>query len=200
LIGEGDVDVIAAEREALDDAQGWFINMERSGEKILGSSTTLENVVRFVSYVPGTQNLGACEPDIGESFFWTVNIADGTPYDSSDDPDESGLVKEDRWKDIPGGGLAPPVKTLFVDTTDGVIPTTVSGINVLEELDTVDVTKRWYWAECVSHQAGTQKLFASNTRVACCLRKFRGQSHTLQRLSSQSQILHWEDHYAVFLL
>jgi len=150
LIGEGDSDEIAAEREVLESKEGWFIEMERNGEKILGSSTTLQNVVRFISYVPGTENIGACAPDIGSSFFWTVNLADGTPYDSSDDGDsdtDGALVKADRWQDVPGGGLAPPVKTLFVETADGVTPTTVSGINVLDQSDDVNVTKRWYWAE-----------------------------------------------------
>jgi len=151
LIGEsGDAGVIAAERAALEDSAGWFINMERGGEKILGSSTTLENVVRFISYVPGSHGAGVCEPDIGESFFWTVNLEDGTPYDTRDKSDrESGgpLEKEDRWQDIPGGGLAPPVKTIFVAAGDGVTPTNVSGVNVLDQVDNIDVTKRWYWAE-----------------------------------------------------
>ena len=151
LIGEsGDAGVIAAERAALEDSAGWFINMERGGEKILGSSTTLENVVRFISYVPGTHGAGVCEPDIGESFFWTVNLEDGTPYDTRDKSDRESdgpLEKEDRWQDIPGGGLAPPVKTIFVATGDGVTPTNVSGVNVLDQVDNIDVTKRWYWAE-----------------------------------------------------
>ena len=151
LIGQSDdAGVIATERAALESSAGWFIEMERGGEKILGSSTTLENVVRFVSYVPGAQDAGVCAPDIGQSYFWTVNLADGTPYDTRDknDRDSDGpLEKEDRWQDIPGGGLAPPVKTIFVDTGDGVTPTNVSGVNVLDELDNVDVTKRWYWAE-----------------------------------------------------
>jgi len=151
LIGEsGDAGVIAAERVALEDSAGWFINMERGGEKILGSSTTLENVVRFTSYVPGAHGAGVCEPDIGQSFFWTVNLEDGTPYDTRDKSDRESdgpLEKEDRWQDIPGGGLAPPVKTIFVDTGDGVTPTNVSGVNVLDQLDNIDVTKRWYWAE-----------------------------------------------------
>ncbi len=149
LIGEGDADEIAAEQADLESSEGWFINMERGGEKILGSSTTLQNVVRFISYVPGSQGAGVCGADIGQSYYWTVNLADGTPYGDSheDDDEDSTLVKADRWKDIPGKGLAPPVKTLFVDTADGVTPTNVSGINVLDQSNQVDVTKRWYWAE-----------------------------------------------------
>ena len=57
------------------------------------------------------------------------------------------MEKEDRWQDVPGGGWTPPVKTIFVDTGDGVTPTNVSGVNVLDQLDNIDVTKRWYWAE-----------------------------------------------------
>lgn len=123
--------------------------MERGGEKILGSSTTLQDVVRFISYVPGGHNANVCEPDIGASYFYAVNIADGTPVDRSDDSNSSNskLTKDDRWKEIPGGGLAPPVKTIFVDTADGITPTNISGVNVLDQLDNIEATKRWYWAE-----------------------------------------------------
>ena len=150
LIGESnDADVIAAERGDLEASAGWFINMERGGEKILGSSTTLQDVVRFISYVPGGHNANVCEPDIGASYFYAVNIADGTPVDRSDDSNSSNskLTKDDRWKEIPGGGLAPPVKTIFVDTADGITPTNISGVNVLDQLDNIEATKRWYWAE-----------------------------------------------------
>ena len=59
--------------------------LPRTGEKILRASTTLDNVVRFVTYVPaqGEGHIG-CLPDIGTSFYWSVNLSDGTPSGSED--------------------------------------------------------------------------------------------------------------------
>ena len=164
IIGEGDPEEIEEARAELAESQGWFINMEDSGEKILGASSTLNNVVRFIAYVPGISGDG-CSPNIGSSFFYSLNLLDGTPFDdtigdeendNNDDNDDNGinqntnddedsrLTKEDRKEQLRGGGLAPPVTTIFVK--DGG-PTAISGTEVLWEGDNDDSATRWYWAE-----------------------------------------------------
>jgi len=120
LIAEGTPDEQDAARLELSESQGWYIIMERSGEKILGASTTLNNIVRFVSYTPSITHTG-CEPSLGSSYFWALNILDGT---ASDDSEED--IEEDDNE---------------TRRTD------VSGINVLRESDNANLTKRWYWAE-----------------------------------------------------
>ena len=59
-------------RTELDESVGWYITMEDTGEKILGKSTTLNFVVRFVSYVPHQQVSGSCDPNIGESYYLSL--------------------------------------------------------------------------------------------------------------------------------
>ena len=137
-----DVEVANA-REELSDSQGWFIEMPRSGEKILGASTTLNSVTRFVTYVPAQGEGDGCLPNIGNSFFWSLNINDAT----STGPDSEDFLR--RYNEIPSPGRAPPVQVLFTTSEDGttVTPTDVSGINILSEGDDGDLIKRWYWSE-----------------------------------------------------
>jgi len=147
LIAEGTPDEQDAARLELSESQGWYIIMERSGEKILGASTTLNNIVRFVSYTPSITHTG-CEPSLGSSYFWALNILDGTASDDSEEDIEEDDNETRRNQKIPGNGIAPPVQVLFVaDEEATVTPTDVSGINVLRESDNANLTKRWYWAE-----------------------------------------------------
>ena len=96
--------------------------MEVSGEKILGSASTLDFVVKFVSYVPQTIAVG-CTANIGNSYYYAVNLLDGSPFDPHESQPESGeggrqnyqLTKEDRKRIIPAEGLAPAINTVFVD-------------------------------------------------------------------------------------
>ncbi len=149
LIGQGNDTEINDAREALNDSEnhGWRITMERNGEKILGAATTLDGIVRFVSYVPSSGNSDRCTPDIGTSFFWRVSLNDGTPPE--DENSDGTTDKADRWVDIPGGGIAPGVTTVFVKNgeTGGVDTAIVSGINVLEQNSGTSDPRRWYWAE-----------------------------------------------------
>jgi len=78
IIGQGTDVQIEDAREELNNSHGWFIDLPRPGEKILGASTTLDNVTRYISYVPSQGEVG-CLPDIGRSYYWSVNLDDGTP-------------------------------------------------------------------------------------------------------------------------
>jgi len=144
-IAEGTQQEINDAKQQLAGKSGWFINMERAGEKILGQSNTLDATIKFVSYVPGA-GLHNCGPDIGNSFFWSVKLQDGSPV-AELIPDGEPPEKQYRFKEVPGGGLAPPVQTLFVENNDSITPTTVVGPTVMSEGDGSDVLKRWYWAE-----------------------------------------------------
>ena len=147
LIGQGKDTEISDARQLLSEKQGWLIRMERDGEKILGASATLDGVVRFISYVPSVNTVDdKCSPSIGKSYYWRVGLGDGTPLDDQDS--DGNTFKDDRWVEVPGGGIAPPVTTVFVSDPDGdVVPNDVSGINVLHEGHDVNTVRRWYWAE-----------------------------------------------------
>jgi len=144
-IAEGTLQEINDAKQQLASKSGWFITMERAGEKILGQSNTLDATIKFVSYVPGS-GLQNCGPDIGNSFFWSVKLQDGSPV-AELIPDGEQPEKQYRFKEVPGGGLAPPVQTLFVEHNDSITPTTVVGPTVMSEGDASEVLKRWYWAE-----------------------------------------------------
>lgn len=155
IIGEGTPEQKEAAQQELAGAHGWLIEMERSGEKILGSSVTFDNKVLFASYLPGTASSG-CSPHIGSGVFWAVNLWDATPVEDFDD-DESMLSKPDRNKMIPGAGLPPPPQTLILQTKDtdddgNVVENdlqiiTVSGGNTLMNHNVNSLFERVYWSE-----------------------------------------------------
>jgi type IV pilus assembly protein PilY1 len=156
VLGEGSSDDRSAANAELSDSSGWMLRMERGGEKILGSSLTLNNVVMFTSYVPAALSHN-CQPQLGTGIFWAVDLWDATPAANLDgEGDEGNLTKEDRNKYVPGSGLPAAVQTYFVETTstddDGNVTSqlaiaTSSGPHVLLEHDPGNLTERIYWSE-----------------------------------------------------
>lgn len=147
LIVEGETDQDREDAaDALAESHGWHIEMEDTGEKILGTSNTLDGVIRFTSYLPSFETQD-CAPNIGASRFWAVNLHDATPDSESLAKGISNPTRQNRNSDIPGGGIAPPVRTLLVESADKVIPTSLSGANVVWQGDERDTTKRWFWSE-----------------------------------------------------
>ena len=137
-------------------SDGWFIEMERNGEKVLGSSVTFDNKILFASYVPGDSPVN-CAPEIGFGVFWALNLWDATPVTNLSDSDSVNLKKSDRNKQIPGGGIPAPVQTLFIESgnknEDGEEESkelqilAISGANSLLQLNNKSLVKRVYWSE-----------------------------------------------------
>jgi len=152
VLGQGSAAEKAAAQAALATQSGWYISMERSGEKVLGSSLTLNNVVMFTSYMPSTHSYG-CQPQLGTGTFWAVNLWDATPVKNFDHQgDETNLTKEDRHKYVPGAGLPAAVQTYFVESVDDegnkeLVIATSSGPHILMEHDPGSLTDRVYWSE-----------------------------------------------------
>lgn len=144
------------EQNKLAASSGWLLEMERNGEKILGSSLTFDNVVMFTSYVPSAIASG-CQPQLGTGIFWALNLWDATPVKNLDEiGDEDNLTKGDRNKVVPGSGLPASVQTYFVETSttkeDGTIVktlgiTTSSGPHMMMEHDATSLVERIYWSE-----------------------------------------------------
>ena len=151
VIGQGtDVQIENAQQE-LSDSRGWFIELPRPGEKILGASTTLDNITRFISYVPAQSHGNSCLPNLGTSYYWSMNLTDGTP-NRQEYEGRINLKDTDRYTVIATPGKAAAVKVLFTTGEDAngkttITPTDVSGINVLSEGNSTEQTKRWYWSE-----------------------------------------------------
>ena len=150
LIGEGTPDERKAALQQLATTTGWFIEMEGSGEKVLGSSVTFNNKVLFTSYTPGDAT-DPCSPNVGSGTFWAVNLLDGTPVEQFDTDDEL-LNKKDRHKNIPSPGLPPAPQTLFLITKDSTSSDdlqviTTSGGNTMLSHDIDSLIDRVYWSE-----------------------------------------------------
>lgn len=156
ILGEGSATEKTEAEKALALSEGWFLKMERSGEKVLGTSVTFDNKLLFASYVPGGAPDG-CAPDIGYGIFWAVNLWDATPFAPFVSDDEDDLEKADRNRAIPGGGIPAPVHTLFIETGNKddqgetidkeVQILAISGANSLLTLDSKDLIQRVYWSE-----------------------------------------------------
>ncbi len=153
ILGEGtDATAVAAAETALVESQGWLLEMESSGEKVLGPSLTFNNRVMFTSYVPGGISVG-CAPQLGTGVFWAVDLWDARPVQNFDelDSDETAthvdLYKADRHRLIPGSGIPAPIQTLFLQVEDELHITTTSGAHVMMQDDADTLVERIYWSE-----------------------------------------------------
>ncbi len=155
VIGQGTPKEIADAEAELLASKGWFIEMERSGEKVLGPSLTFNNRVMFASYIPGGITQG-CAPQLGSGVFWAVNLWDATPVENFDDVDpentvitEQQLYKPDRHKPVPGSGIPPPVQILLLQGEDGetISVVTTTGPHRMMEDDAGSLVDRIYWSE-----------------------------------------------------
>ncbi len=123
---------------------GWRLNMEDPGEKILATALTVTGKVFFTSYLPrGGSSATACAPSEGAGRLYAVALQDGTAVmnydtsdDTSDDPDAPNS-KADRSVELISAGIPaevvsiPPNKILRPDL----------------QIDDVNATTRWrtYW-------------------------------------------------------
>ena len=104
-------------------------------------------MVRFVSYVPSI-SADPCEPSLGNSSAYAVNLLDGSPFVAMQDNQVSNLhEKEFRRQLLPTPGIASPISTIFVEHNGTVTPTDVSGVNKLREFDNVNLLRKWFWSE-----------------------------------------------------
>jgi type IV pilus assembly protein PilY1 len=132
----------------VDLVNGWRLQLENMGEKVLSAPLTVSGSVFFTTYIPqqfGTES--ACAPSEGSGRLYAVGLQDARSvinYDSTDDmPSEDDpegddpSSKNDRSSDLNSAGIPaevvsiPPNKILRPDL----------------QIDTVDVATRWrtYW-------------------------------------------------------
>jgi len=123
---------------------GWRLQMEEPGEKILATALTMTGSVFFTSYLPqGGSSASACAPSEGAGRLYAVSLQNASSvlnYNTSDDdpyqPDVP-TTSEDRFLDLNSAGIpaevvsVPPNKILRPDL----------------QIDNVDATTRWrtYW-------------------------------------------------------
>lgn len=103
-------------------------------------------MVRFISYVPSAAT-DVCQPSFGSSYFYAVNLLDGTAFEDLNEDVVIPRRKDVRKQAIATPGIAPPVSTIFVKTGSNITPIDVSGANKLHDWGDVAEPKRWFWAE-----------------------------------------------------
>jgi len=123
---------------------GWRMQMQEPGEKVLATPVTISGKVFFTSYLPqsGT-GATACAPSEGAGRLYTVALQDGTAvinYDTSDDdpdfPDQP-TSANDRSVELQSLGI--PAEVVYVPPNKILRPDL--------QIDDIDVTMRWptFW-------------------------------------------------------
>lgn len=77
LIQDGTAEEQTAAMTALAAKRGWYVTLERSGEKNLAPSITLGGTVFFTTFDPDTSNT-SCVPVPGNGYLYAVNLQYGT--------------------------------------------------------------------------------------------------------------------------
>ena len=128
----------------VDLANGWRLQLEEPGEKVLATALTLTGKIFFTTYLPNSgTGATACSPSEGGGRLYAVSLQDARSvinYDTSDDnPDNPGepTSKDDRSVELQSLGIpaevvsVPPNKILRPDL----------------QIDNVDATTRWrtFW-------------------------------------------------------
>lgn len=128
--------------------RGWYLSMEREGEKILGPSVTVNSQVFFSSYVPDSGESDDCSASIGGGRLYGLDALYG---DAALDPD--GELADENTGDgektvsieLDLAGLPPPVEVFLPKDA----PDTVIGSVGSDVFDTNPgpSRRRTYWAE-----------------------------------------------------
>ncbi|WP_444994383.1 VWA domain-containing protein [Aliikangiella sp. IMCC44359] len=97
--------------------KGWYISFSSSGEKVIERSITFSNTVIFTSYIPPGVLRSGCNAEAGGARKYTLDIADGNPYQNNGGDDT--LDKNDRFVDLLIDGIAPPPQILIPTNDSG---------------------------------------------------------------------------------
>jgi type IV pilus assembly protein PilY1 len=116
LIAEGTSAQRAAAYSSLASADGWYISMGASGEKVLAESITFDHKILFSSFSPvppaGNQ---LCSVATSSAKLYAVSVHDGTPIVELDGQSVGGdLTKGDRVYQLASAGIAPEPKLFFI--------------------------------------------------------------------------------------
>ena len=110
-ITESDLIDVTYDLNAPTNKYGWAYDLQRSGEKVLGTALTANNQVIFSTYRPAA-NVGHCSPAIGSGALYALSVLNGAPVNNlSQDGDSNqnteALTEEDRSIDLVHGGIPP---------------------------------------------------------------------------------------------
>jgi type IV pilus assembly protein PilY1 len=113
----------AALRQTLSySGNGWFFDLEHSGEKVVSTPLVYNKIVYFTTFTPSTATSVGTDPcgtgsGSGAARIYAVDYRTGEAVFENFDGNSAMLTKEDRYKDI-GSGI--PSEPTLVVTEQGV--------------------------------------------------------------------------------
>jgi len=142
LISQGTTDEKTSAKIALyDNAQGWYLNLGGSGEKVLAEAMTYDNQVFFSTYTPQASPSNSCSSLPGLGKLYAVSLFDASPVRNLDNG--ATMTKEDRLiKDLDKGGIPPPPVVVF---PPGKQPTLLVGNESLNAIEMQLTMQKTYW-------------------------------------------------------
>jgi len=136
-------------------APGWKLNLVLNGtgigEKVLGSSTTANNVILFPTYTPAASNADPCKP-AGVNRAYALSVDNGRP--SLNFNGDSKVDKDDAYQQLNQDGIVDAVNVAVIrepdvpgqpPSTGDPMPKCIAGVEVLKQCVPVGSTVRTYW-------------------------------------------------------
>ena len=142
-------EVSLAATVSLQNSYGWRLELDGKGEKVLGTSATINNQIVFATYVPDLagQTTDICQPVAGGNRAYIVNLFDASPANGSADPRE-------RYQDIEQPGIAGTVSVIIdrhSDPDSGEEDTwsvnAIVALDPIKNMPTVPLVRRLFWSE-----------------------------------------------------
>lgn len=155
LIQQGDATEQAAALAGLAASQGWYIQLEDDGEKVLAQAEVFNQQIVFSSFTPAVSTT-TCGGAIGAGASYLVDLYDGravknldaTADDANRDKpctaDGVNCVKADRKRGLKRGGIPPGAVILFPAGHDPVI---LIGPETPFEANFGQLTQRTFWRD-----------------------------------------------------
>ncbi len=120
LVGQGTEAQRNTARAALAAKPGWFIELERGGEKVMSESAIVNERVIFTTYEPEPALNDACTGGLGNGYYYALDLFNAAPDlplndDADDDPTtDDALDKADRSQRLNRPGLPPAPVVYFM--------------------------------------------------------------------------------------
>jgi type IV pilus assembly protein PilY1 len=134
----------AEEREQaladLTEADGWYIRLTNTGEKVLAESVTVNNQVLFTTFQPGALS-GQCSATDGIGRAYAVKVMDATPAIDMNEDNE--LTEIDRFEELNHSGIPPEPAVIL--PSEGKPIVLIGPEQALGELEFGDLIRPTYW-------------------------------------------------------
>jgi len=113
-ITEGDLSNVSSTVNNSVSPYGWMLPFDELGEKVLGSSITVNSQVIFTTYRPEAA-VELCSAGVGEGSVYSVDVNNGNP--SLDLDNNNRISTNDRSAPLANGGIPPEATALIVEGT-----------------------------------------------------------------------------------